>query len=482
MARRPALLTRATPFTRRLEQRAAEFIRKRHVFKEGESIVAGVSGGPDSTALLVMLARLGEEFGFHLAAAHFDHMLRSREEAECDREFVEATCHSLKVPFAFARGDVKRRVRTEKESVEEASRILRYRFLAAEAAKASATAVAVGHTLDDRAETVLLHLVRGAGLEGLAAMTPRAQWPFGEGPEIARPLLTITRAETERYCHDCGIEPRRDPTNDLPIATRNRVRHELLPLLETFNPRVAEALVRLADAAEQDAEFIGAEADWAWGKVARVGEGRVSMRRAVLGVLPPAVAIRLLRRAAKEAGANPEAVHLNEVMDSLDKDRSRISLPGGVALIEDAYLVIAGDEAPATAEPIEETVVSVPGRTRAGDWTIEADVLARDGVTTKPREGTEEATIAQNAIAGELVVRSRKPGDRLRPLGLGGSKKLQDILVDAKVPLEERDGLPVFADDEGVVWVAGHAIDERVALTPRTRRVLRLRVRRKPVR
>lgn len=482
MARRSVLLTRATAFTRRLEQRATDFIRRRHIFRDGEAIVIGVSGGPDSTALLLALARLREELGLEITAAHFDHMLRTRQEAEGDHEFVEETCRALKVPFVFARGDVKRRVRIEKESVEEASRYLRYRFLAAEAAKAGATAIAVGHTLDDRAETVLLHLVRGTGLDGLAAMAPRARYPLGEGPDIARPLLTVARAETHRYCHDLGLEPRRDPTNDLPIATRNRVRNELMPLLESFNPRVAEALVRMADAAEQDAEFVGAEADWAWRKVATVGDGRVSIKRSVLGVLPPAVAIRLLRRAATQAGASPEAVHLNDVMESLTKDRSRISLPGGIALIEDQYLVIAGDEAPATAEPIDLTIVQVPGRTRVADWTIEAEVMAREDATSKPRDGTYEATIAQHAISGELVVRSRRPGDRLRPMGLGGSKKLQDILVDAKVPLEERDGVLVFADDDGVVWVAGHSLDERVALTPRTRRVVRLRARRRSMR
>src|SRR5262249_47702625 len=150
--------------------------------------------------LLIILAHLRKDLSLTITAAHYDHMLRSRAEAEDDRVFVERLCKGLKVPFVTERGDVGRRAKNHGQSVEEAAREMRYRFFGAEAKRTDATAVVVGHTLDDRAETVLLHMIRGAGLDGLAAMPPRASWPFGEGPDIARPLLEVTRAETEKYC------------------------------------------------------------------------------------------------------------------------------------------------------------------------------------------------------------------------------------------------------------------------------------------
>jgi len=387
-----------TQFTSRLEKRVGEFAQKHGLFAEGQTVVAGVSGGPDSTALLVILARLRKEFGVKLTAAHFDHMLRSRAEAEADRSFVERLCKSLRIPLETGRGDVARRAKREGESVEEAAREVRYAFLGAEAKQLEAASVVVGHTLDDRAETVLLHIVRGSGLDGLAAMPPRAAWPFGEGPQIVRPLLEVSRSEVEKYCDELGIEPRRDPTNDLPIATRNRVRNEVMPALRSINPKVASALARLADAAARDIEFMDGEAKWVWRRVASASDGQVRMRKDLLGVLPPTMAIRVLRRAAAEVGSEPEAEHLERIMESIAKPKSRISLPGGVAIVEGGQLIIARDEVPeeSPAEPIPEAALAVPGRARAGEWTVEAQIVDAKA-PPKSRNGME-ALLAANSI------------------------------------------------------------------------------------
>lgn len=467
---------RATPFTRRMEQRAAAFIRKREVLRDGESIVVGVSGGPDSTALLVLLSRLRAAFDFTITAAHFDHRLRSRDEAGADRSFVAQLCRPLGVPLITGAGDVRRRAKRESESIEEAARNLRYRFLGAEAKRAGATAVVVGHTRDDRAETVLMHLIRGSGLDGLAAMPPRSPWPFGAGPDIARPLLEVNRRDVERYCRDLAIEPRLDPTNDLPIATRNRIRSELMPLLQSFNPKASEALARLADAAAADSAFIDAAVEVEWSRIADVSGGQVTFSRASLKSLPPPLAARLLRRAAAHIGAQPAAVHLDRLLASLEKRRMRVAIPGGVVAIESERVVVAREHTAEPAQKLRERALAIPGRTRAGEWTIEATRVERDAI--RPHDQFA-ALLDVDAIDGPLIVRSRKPGDRMRPLGLGGSKKLQDILVDAKVPQEERDSVPVVADRLGIVWVAGHCIDQRVAVAGKTRRVLRLRARRR---
>jgi tRNA(Ile)-lysidine synthase len=463
-----------TPFTRRIDARVLDYIRRREVFRPTEHVVAGLSGGPDSAALLVILSRIAGQLGLCVTAAHFDHKLRSREEAAGDLAFVTELCRAIGVPLVAGRGDVAARVRRGGETTEEAARNLRYRFLGKEARSRSASAIAVGHTMDDQAETVLLHILRGSGLVGLAAMPPRAPWPFGRGPEIARPLLELTRRDTETYCRQSGIEPRRDPTNDLPIATRNRVRHELMPVLRSFNPRVEEALARLAEAAAGDAAFIAEFADSAWRLLAH-RDGEAVLLEKKLGKLPTVVVARILLRAYREISAGDAEIdgdHLRRLAEVIGTNRARMSLPGGLVATVDATHLRIQRGLPTTSARIEETRLAVPGVTRAGEWTIEANTSGR---VTAPGRAKDEVTIDADAVRGRLVVRSRKPGDRLRPLGLGGEKKLQDIFVDAKVPRDERDGVPVIADERGIVWVAGHCIDERVAVTSVTRRTTRLK-------
>ncbi|HEY8765784.1 MAG TPA: tRNA lysidine(34) synthetase TilS [Dehalococcoidia bacterium] len=471
MSASPKLLV--TPYTRQTEARVLEYVRRREVFRPGESVLAGLSGGPDSTALLVILSRLRGELGLCVTAAHFDHRLRSRDESAEDFAFATQVCRGLGVPLLSGRGNVTDRARRRSETIEEAARNLRYRFLGGEARRLNAPVIAVGHTMDDQAETVLLHIVRGSGLDGLAAMPPRCPWPFGRGPEIARPLIELTRRDTERYCRESGIEPRRDPTNDLPVATRNRVRRELMPVLHSFNPRVGEALARLAEAAAGDAAFIAEFADSAWRLLAR-RDGTAIVLEKKLSKLPRVVVVRILRRAFREVSggdAEIDSQHLRRLSEAVERPRTRMSLPGGiVAMVNAEHLRIQRGE-PRAAPVIAEMRLAVPGVTRAGEWTIEAKAVAG-----RPKRGParDAATLDRSAIQGALVVRSRRPGDRLRPLGLGGEKKLQDVFVDTKLPREDRDGVPVIADERGIVWVAGHCVDERVAVTAVTRRAIQL--------
>lgn len=466
--------TRQSPFAHRLEKRFADFVRKRDVLRRGERLIVGISGGPDSTALLRLLTSLRSEFRLRITAAHFDHRLRTREEANGDREFIERLCRSQRVSLLTGAGDVKRRSRKEGETIEEAARNLRYQFLGREAKRAGVTAVVVGHTLDDRAETVLLHLLRGSGLDGLAAMPPRSSWPFGSGPDVARPLLNITRREVERYCEELGLEPRRDPTNDLPVATRNRLRSELMPVLRSFNPKAGQALARLADSVAGDSAYLDQLADAEWQRLAQVANGHLSFDRLALLALPVPIAIRVLRRGAERIGARPEAVHLERALAEAVKQRSRVSIPGGVVIVDSDHVSFSKEQVRPAKRSLGPKSLSIPGRTRAGGWSIEATKVERDAA--RPRDAFA-ALLDIDAIDGPLAVRSRRPGDRLRPLGLGGGKKLQDILVDAKVPQAERDLVPVIEDRLGIVWVAGHCIDQRVAVSAKTRRVMRLRAR-----
>ncbi len=465
-----------TPFTRRMDRAVLKCLRRQGVITAGERLLVAVSGGPDSTALLLVLARLRDELSIELTVAHFDHMLRSRREAAEDEAFVRALAAALGLPVVSGRGNVAARARRAGQSIEEAARHLRYAFLAREARRSGCPAVALGHTRDDQAESVLMHLLRGSGLDGLAGMRPRAAWPLGRGPDAVRPLLDLPRSDTERYCREAGVAPRQDPTNALLIATRNRIRHELLPALRQFNPRVDEALARLGAAAAADVDFLDRAAAEAWAGLARRQGGAVVFDRQGLASLHPALAARLLRRAARAAGGavgDLEAVHVRAVLDVLGRSRARIALPHGVHAVVGPRAVRIMRGEPKQPSGIAETRLAVPGHTTLAGWVVEAEVIPVPAAVQ--RLGPLEALLDADAVGQPLVLRSRRPGDRLRPLGLGGEKKVQDILVDAKVPLEERDRVPIVCAAWGIVWVVGHRIDERSALGATSLRGLHLR-------
>ncbi len=466
----------ATPFTNKMERRVLNFVRKRDALREGERVLVAVSGGPDSTALLLILTRLRAKLGLDITIAHFNHMLRSGDEAAADLDFVRSLASQLNVPLLHGVGDVRRRAHRNHESLEDAARRLRYAFLAEQAALAGVSCVLTGHTMDDQAETVLLHLIRGTGLDGLAGMRPRASWPFGAGPDLARPLLHLTREETERYCAETGIRPREDPTNLLLSATRNKIRHRILPELRELNPRIVEALNRLSQSVAEDAQYLDDLARYYFSDWMAFTRGAVRGYRRNLAAVDPAMSSRWIRLAVERlAGthADIEAVHIDAVREIASKGRGTVALPNGLQAEANSRSVVFSRGETRQALSIAETPLKIPGVTQVGNWNIAAQPapLQKDPLFA-PRWW--EAYLDASKTGRKLTVRSRRPGDRLRPLGLGGEKKLQDIFVDAKLPALERDGIPLVCSGDQIVWVAGHCIDERYALDLDSRQALHI--------
>ncbi len=467
----------ATAFTKRVDARVLRYVRRHHVLNPGDHTLVAVSGGQDSTALLLILARLAEKLDIELVVAHFDHMLRSQEETHGDEAAVRDLVDGLGLPYVTGAADVRARARGKGESIEEAARHLRFQFLARQARHLKAGVVVLGHTLDDRAETVLMHLLRGTGLDGIVGLRPRSSWPFGRGPALARPLLSITHADTLRYCREARVSPRQDPTNLVLDATRNRVRHDLLPALRRFNPRLDDALCRLGEAAAGAVDYLDAAADSEWRALALLGDEGVTFPRRAFGSLAPALRARLLRRALRHLagpGAELEAAHIAAVEEALAKGRGSVSLRHSltVSLGMRTVRIAAADRRP--ARPIAETILAVPGRTDLPGWIARAEIVMPPPLEPRPRTRFE-AWLDGDALGSAVVVRSRRRGDRLRPLGLGGEKKVQDLLVDAKVPREERDAVPVVCAPWGIAWVVGLRLDERAALRRGSRKALRLR-------
>jgi tRNA(Ile)-lysidine synthase len=474
-----------TSFTAKLERRVRDFVRRHDILRPGERILVAVSGGPDSTAVLVALTRIRHELNIEITAAHFNHMLRRAGETAADLDFVRSLASTLGLTLVHGAGDVRGRARAGHESIEDAARQLRYSFLAENAKEVGASVIVTGHTTDDQAETVLLHLIRGAGLDGVAGMRPRSKWPFrasgefasgeGGGPDLVRPLLSLPREETEDYCRELGVTPRKDPTNDLPVATRNRLRLGVMPLLRNLNPAVDKALARFAAAAAHDADYLDDLARHHFARIASLGPQTVSFARADLLLAAPALSARLFRLTfayVTGTAADLEAAHIDALLESLSKPPGKLSLPGGVTAIADSRSVVLrlGEATP--AKRIPETGLAVSGSTEAAGGLFESSIVR---VPPDARQTTaNEAVLDAAKVGRDLTVRSRRPGDRLRPLGLGGEKKLQDILVDAKIPARERDGTPLVCAGNQIAWVVGHCVDERYALDANSRQALRI--------
>ena len=447
-------------------------------------LVVAVSGGPDSVALLLALNQLAPELGLDLHVAHLDHGLRPASPE--DAHFVADLARRLDLPATIERADVARVAELRRRGIEDAARSARFDFLARVAQATGADAVALGHTADDQAETVLLHVVRGTGLSGLRGMRSDTtlELPSGVSIRLVRPLLEVSRAETVAYCAASGVTPRHDESNDSPDFVRNRVRAEVLPLLRTINPRIAEALVRLGEAATLDDDFAEESVSSVWPDVARADGTTVEIERAAFLALAPAIRRRVLRRAFAEIGESTDGLSTAHVRaaESLTRDGAAgdaTDLPGGFRLVVGygrARIERVGTPA---ALPAESLRLAVPGQTTIP--TVGLRILAelRAAPCVWNRADRRHADLDADLCGGDLVVRRRRPGDRLVPLGSSTPKKLQDVLVDSKIARSERDALPIVArasDESDVLWVAGVRLDNRYRVSDDTRRVLCLRV------
>ena len=469
--------------SRSLRARVRRFIVDHNLIRAGDRVLAAASGGPDSTCLLLTLASLQRSLDFDLHAAHFDHGLRGPRAAEREQRFVRSLTEKLGVPLHTGAGDVRAHARGA--SIEETARELRYHFLARAARAARCRVVAAGHTKDDQAETVLLRLLRGSGLRGLAAMGADAPWPVaarGATPRLIRPLLALSRAETEACCRDAGLLPMRDPSNRSPAFLRNRVRAELLPLLRRYNPRIEDALVRLATSASGDVELLEALAAAA---PARAKRGEVRLRRRALRDLPPQLQRHAVRGAVARLLGNARGLSERHVLAVLRASEglagARLDLPGLQARVTRNAVALTTGPSPATRPlPARSVPLALPGTTRIGPWRIEATLLRRRPADLRRTAGGAIAYLDAGVLGGRLSLRRRRPGDRFQPLGLTRPKKLQDFLVDARVPREERDVLPLLVGRRGIVWVIRQRPADWAKVTPKTERVLRLQAVRRP--
>ncbi|HEU5227899.1 MAG TPA: tRNA lysidine(34) synthetase TilS [Ktedonobacteraceae bacterium] len=474
------------------------YIEQHHLLPDQGVVVVAVSGGADSLCLLHLLLRLcgpGKHFpSVQLHVAHLDHQLRGEASVQ-EAVAVAQLAQAWGLPCTVGRVDVPELARAQQRSLEEASRIARYRFLRE---VAQGQPIAVAHHKDDQVETLLLHLLRGGGIGAMVGLQARQQ-------DIIRPLLSVSHADTVAYCQAHHLAPLEDLSNSDPRFLRNRIRHELVPLLETMNAGIRETLVRNAEVMRVDAEWLATQVELHWSTVvADEQPDRIEVRLAPLLALPLSLQRHLLRRVTAQLcdGQSPlELRHFELIEEVLRRQGSgetlTLHLPQRLQLLRRGDMVCCErtdrQQAPAQAQLMEpaEVALSVPGRVAVPGtpWVAVAE-LVPDEALQAVREALRQkdwdkvwtilplaryVVYVDGEVAGALLrVRTRCAGDRMRPLGMVHEKKVQDVLIDAHIPRDERANIPLFFAQAHCLWLAGVHVDDRAKLTEQTSTIVRL--------
>jgi tRNA(Ile)-lysidine synthase len=473
-------------------------IEQHHLLPENGTVIVAVSGGADSLCLLHILNRLcgpGKRYPqVLLHVAHLNHQLRGAESAR-DAAYVEQIANTWGLPITIAAIDVLALARSEQLSLEEAARIARYRFLRE---VAQGQPIAVAHNADDQVETLLLHLLRGGGLASMVGMQPRRG-------DIIRPLLAVHRSAILAYCREQAIVPVEDSSNADTHFLRNRIRHELLPLLESMNPAIRATLLRNAEVVSVDMHYIEQQVDAIWSDVVVTGhENSFTLSVSALLALPLSLQRHLLRRLTAHlcAGQSPlEPRHYALIEQFLQQGNTGeervLQLPAQLRLKRTLNTVCiyhqVEDTAPSFSAPAGEEMLPIPGhvalkgmlRLATAD-VIHADIMQKVLPALASEDWPEvwrllptnrhTVYIDGDAIEVALTVRSRHPGDRIHPLGMAHEKKVQDILVDKHIARAERGSIPLFFSAGRCIWLAGVCIADSVRLTNKTRRIVRLSI------
>jgi tRNA(Ile)-lysidine synthase len=479
-------------------------VARHGLIRPGDKVLVAWSGGPDSTALLHLLMELRAEIHFEIAAAHFNHRLRPA--ADADAAFVRREAARLGIPFITARRDVRAFARARKLNLEEASRLLRYEFLWKAASRTGASRIATGHTRDDQAETVLIRLLRGSGPRGLSGIHPavesrnepsarhspaacnhgrvrRNQIP-GRSPgalppgTIIRPLLGLSRGDILAYCRREKLSFRRDETNADPRYVRNRVRLRLIPYLErNFGPGLAASLGRTAEILREEDGYLETIAARTYARLAVQPEScrpALDVRR--LAALPLALGRRCIRLFLRDLKGDLRKIEFEDIEALRELGRGKtVTLPDGLVVHRTGDILAS----PAKPSPQAPYVYLWDGR---GRLPIPVAGAAFAGSRLKGKEGARPAYDDAGAVSCDLdalvfplVVRTRRDGDRYRPCGAPGRKKLKEILRAKRIPAAERDVLPVFCSGDKIVWAPGIPVAEDFKVTAGTQRVFVIR-------
>jgi tRNA(Ile)-lysidine synthase len=475
------------------------FCHKHDLLPRGSTITVGVSGGADSLGLLHALTALAPELDLRLHVAHLNHQLRG-EEAQADADFVRDIAQRWNRPFTIDSRDVHGFARDHKLSLEEAARQVRYGFLLEVALAQRSDIIAVAHNADDQAESVLMHFLRGSGLSGLRGMQPKMlisdlrllseQSAISDQRSkinLVRPLLDTPRAAIDEYCAQHHLQPCVDATNADTTYFRNRLRHELLPLLETYNPQIRSILCRTADVIAAEHEVLQAHTNYAWGMtVVEEAETAVTFDLPLWREHPIGVRRALLRKAIQQLRPplrDIDFAHIADAIDILQRATTgdQVTLPQNlfIEVSYDTFTLAPRDELtlpdwPLLPDRCEPLTINAPGITPLPEspWIIEATFEPCDhGHLPLSRFA---ACFDAETLPGPLTLRARASADRFHPQGMPSLVRLKDWMINAKVPRAIRDRLPLLVSGGQIVWVPGYRVGQPFLVTEKTPHIIKL--------
>ncbi|XEC94966.1 tRNA lysidine(34) synthetase TilS [Paenibacillus tarimensis] len=473
-----------------LVKKVARTATEEALWQPGDTVVVALSGGPDSTALLHMLHRISQDQQLTLVAAHANHGFRPEESAR-EADAVRKLCDKLRIRCEITELNVPAYMKESRSNAQLAARKLRYDYLEHVAACAGAKRIALGHHADDQAETVLMRLIRGTGPTGIAGIKMKRKQ---KNVELIRPLLRINKTDLIHYCHRHGLPYSTDSSNAKRDYFRNAVRLDVVPFLEKYNPQLSESLVRLAGLTEAEDDFMERQALASFEQlVSKVRQG-MSMPREALLKQHVALQRRLIKLILNYLSPDVEIAAYDQV-ESVRQASSEASpttwsadLGAGIRFVREydtlKWLRCESNGEEAVRQGDFEYVLDLSGDDQS--YVGEAGIrLLFDRIDIKRTDATrlpedrDEAWFKLSALSLPLIVRNRRPGDRMEVLGLNGTKKVQDMFIDHKVPPSLRDKVPIVCDSRGrLLWIPGIRRSVHAVVDPDTTAVLRIRVQR----
>ncbi len=447
-------------------------INKHELIQKGDKIVVGLSGGPDSVCLLHILSRLKEELDLEIYAAHLNHQIRGIE-AQKDAFYISKLCEEMGITFFIKSINVPEYCEKNGVSIEEGARKLRYEMFYEIKNNTRANKIAIGHNLNDQAETILMRMMRGTGLQGLKGIE------YIRDGVIIRPILDIERNDIEEYCKQNKLNPRIDKTNLESIYTRNKIRLELIPYMkDNFNSNIIESIVRMGNSLRSDNDYIESEALIKFKEVSNIKSDSVEINLKPYINLHNSMKVRILRNSIKHILGDTNFIdqrHIDDIIELEDESKidKVINLPRGIYVYRKKNSIILTNKEIVIEEI--EFCYNIPSngfiKVKEIGTIIETQVVS---INKYKRSKSDKSCkwFDFNKIKGGIVVRNRRSGDKIKLSG--GSKKIKDLFIDIKIPKEDRCKVPVIADDQGILSVGNFRNSENYKIDEETKEVLKV--------